>query len=125
MRHTNTPRSRDDRFAFRSTVRWLVPLASGLFGMASLLLFVVTGGALHAEEGTFAQRRACEPEVFRLCSEFIPDHAAITNCLQRNKPRLNADCRAVFEEGESAQSDAQHSPLLNKSNLGLHKAATK
>ena len=50
-----------------------------------------------ADEGTFAQRRACKPDVFRLCGDFIPNHAAITDCLQRNKARLNPDCRAVFE----------------------------
>lgn len=90
------------------------------------LLFIVICGPLRAEEGTLAQRRACEPDVFRLCNEFIPDHAAITNCLGRNKARLNPDCRAVFEGSESAKSDAQHSSLRNKSDVvSNHKAVAK
>jgi hypothetical protein len=60
------------------------------------LLFLTTTVA-QAEDGSFAQRRACRPDVFRLCNQFIPDRAAITNCLQRSKPRLSPDCRAVFE----------------------------
>jgi hypothetical protein len=95
---------------------------SSRFAMA--FLFIVICGPLRAEEGTLAQRRACEPDVFRLCSEFIPDHAAITTCLERNKARLNPDCRAVFEGGESAESDAQHSSLRNKSDSS-HKAVAK
>ena len=61
------------------------------------MLFAAGSGTVCAEEGSFAQRRACKPDVFRLCSEFIPNRTAITNCLQRNKPRLSPDCRAVFE----------------------------
>ncbi len=55
-----------------------------------------TTGSLRAEAETVAQRRACEPDVFRICREFIPDRSAITDCLVRNKPRLSKDCRAVF-----------------------------
>ena len=68
------------------------------FRMASsMAILIATCGMLHAEEGTFAQRRACKPDVYRLCGNFIPNHSAITNCLQRNKPRLNDNCRAVME----------------------------
>jgi hypothetical protein len=63
----------------------------------TIALLAATCGLLQAEEGTFAQRRACEPDVVRLCSDFIPDSSAITNCLKRNKRRLSADCRAVME----------------------------
>jgi hypothetical protein len=59
--------------------------------------FFLTTTVAQAEDGSFAQRRACRPDVFRLCNQFIPDRAAITNCLQRSKPRLSPDCRAVFE----------------------------
>src|SRR5260370_40090020 len=51
-----------------------LPVNSSRFAMA--FLFIVICGPLRAEEGTLAQRRACEPDVFRLCNEFIPDHAA-------------------------------------------------
>lgn len=43
------------------------------------------------------QRRACEPEVFRLCSRHIPNRDAITACLNSNIDQLAPDCRAVME----------------------------
>lgn len=65
--------------------------------VVATVLLAINSGTAWAEQGSFAQRRACKPDVFRLCSEFIPNHAAITNCLQRNLARLNPECRAVFE----------------------------
>ena len=62
---------------------------------ALAVLFAVQAWA--AEEETPAQRNACTPDVFRLCSNFIPDRDAITACLQRNTPKLNPACRAVFQ----------------------------
>ena len=101
-----------------------LPANSGLLGMASF--FVMICGPVHPEEGTFAQRRACEPDVFRLCNEFIPDPAAITNCLERNKARLNPDCRAVFEGSESTASGTQHESLRKKADIvGVHKAVAR
>lgn len=73
-------------------------LRRGGIGIAMSAIFLVAhAGLLVAEEGSFAQRRACKPDVFRFCSKFIPNRPAITACLQRNTSRLNPDCRAVFE----------------------------
>ena len=81
-----------------SPAKRVVPVLIALQAAATVLLLVAMCGPLRAEEeGTFAQRRACKPDVFRLCKEFIPNRSAITSCLQRNKPRLSPDCRAVFE----------------------------
>ncbi len=63
--------------------------------LTALALLSATG-LVHAEAETTAQRLACEPDVFRLCKDLIPNRTAITNCLVRNKPRLSTDCRAVF-----------------------------
>jgi hypothetical protein len=65
----------------------------------ALIAFVLVGtcGSLRAEDGTPAQRRACRPDVLKLCSEWIPKHDAITYCLQKNIERLSRDCRAVME----------------------------
>ena len=69
-----------------------------IFGAVLTITFLVLPcDLLQAEASTLAQRRACIPDVHRLCSEFIPDSSAITNCLQRNKRRLSADCLAVME----------------------------
>ena len=71
-----------------------IPQASRPAFVAALLLLAAT--AADAEEGTLAQRNACKPDVFRLCSSFIPDPAAITNCLERNRAKLSPACHAVF-----------------------------
>lgn len=48
----------------------------------------------HAD--TAAERRACTPDVLRLCRTLIPDRRAITDCLLTNSSRLSPDCRAVM-----------------------------
>lgn len=73
-------------------------LASVLLIATTTILVVWTVEVLPAEEGSVAQRRACKPDVFRLCGEFIPDHAAITACLKRQLDELSPACRAVFED---------------------------
>ncbi len=66
---------------------------------AGLVAAVVsaTSVALHAEEGTARQRQACKPDVYRLCSTYIPSRDGITYCLHLNIRRLSPDCRAVME----------------------------
>jgi hypothetical protein len=60
-----------------------------------------------AEEyrGTFAQRMACTPDVFRLCGSDIPDVGRIVACLRQNQTQLGAPCRAVFESNAEATGD--------------------
>jgi hypothetical protein len=62
-----------------------------------MALLLASGGALQAQDDTYAQRQACKPDVFRLCSVFIPRRGPITQCLERNFQRLSEPCRAVFE----------------------------
>jgi hypothetical protein len=68
---------------------------SAAFGL--LLALFTTTSAL-AEPGTPAQKRACTPDVYRLCAGEIPNVRAITNCLRRQKASLSEACRAVFEQ---------------------------
>jgi hypothetical protein len=49
--------------------------------------------------GSSQQQMACTPDVWRLCSNQIPDVNRIVACLQQNTPRLSPGCRAVFETG--------------------------
>jgi hypothetical protein len=63
----------------------------GLF----LSLFA-TGSAFAV--GTPEQRRACTPDVYRLCPGEIPNVRAITACLRRQKASLSEACRAYFEQ---------------------------
>jgi hypothetical protein len=48
--------------------------------------------------GTPEQRRACTPDVYRLCAGEIPNVRAITACLQRQKGNLSEACRAAMEQ---------------------------
>jgi hypothetical protein len=48
-------------------------------------------------EASDNQRRACEPDAFRVCGRYIPDRDAIADCLHRNVTRLSPACRAVME----------------------------
>jgi hypothetical protein len=62
-----------------------------------LLLTVFATGSAFAL-GTPEQRRACTPDVYRLCAGEIPNARAITACLRRQKASLSPDCAAVFEQ---------------------------
>lgn len=45
---------------------------------------------------TAAQRRACTPDVFRLCKRFIPFRGRITGCLIKQEANLSPACQAVI-----------------------------
>jgi hypothetical protein len=49
-----------------------------------------------AVEATYAQRMACTPDAFRLCSSHIPDADAVRICMIANKAKLSAACLATF-----------------------------
>jgi hypothetical protein len=49
-----------------------------------------------AVEATYAQRMACTPDAFRLCSFYIPDADAVKTCMIANKAKLSAACLATF-----------------------------
>jgi hypothetical protein len=63
-----------------------------------LFLALVTIGSARAEIGTPEQKRACTPDVYRLCAGEIPNVRAITACLRRQKANLSDACRAVFDQ---------------------------
>lgn len=44
------------------------------------------------------QRRACTPDVYRLCAGEIPSVAKITACLRRKKASLSDACRSAMGE---------------------------
>jgi hypothetical protein len=63
-----------------------------------LVLALLTTGSASAEPGTQEQRRACTPDVYRLCASEIPNVRAITACLRRQRASLSDACRAVFPQ---------------------------
>jgi hypothetical protein len=82
------------RFAFYSAKTGRTHLACA-FG---LVLTLVTSGSALADLATPEQKRACTPDVYRLCAGEIPNVRAITSCLRRQKASLSDACRAVFEQ---------------------------
>jgi hypothetical protein len=67
----------------------------GLF----LSLFA-TAPASAQYQGTAEQRRACTPDVYRLCAGEIPNVRAITACLRRKQASLSPACAAQFEQAQ-------------------------
>ncbi len=77
------------RFSSRARSRCTV----GLF-----LSFFATAPAFAQYQGTPEQRRACTPDVYRLCPGEIPNVRAITACLRRQRSSLSPACAAQFEQ---------------------------
>ena len=59
-------------------------------------LMLAPFAAIAQEQGTADERQACEPDVNRLCSEFIPDQSKIIVCLNQKVRHLNPACRNVI-----------------------------
>ena len=57
--------------------------------------------------GTWEQQMACTPDVWRLCSDQVPDVGRIVACLRQNTPQLSNNCRAVFESQANAPQQQQ------------------
>ena len=76
-------------------------LGAAMIGIYSLnqagAVYETQVSAAHAQ-GTAEQRRACTPDVYRLCAGEIPNARAITACLRRQKASLSPACAAVFEQ---------------------------
>ena len=72
------------------TVHWRLPLA---------LSFALTATIGALAQGTPEQREACTPDVFRLCSSFIPNADEITSCLRSRNAELSEPCKAIVTAG--------------------------
>ncbi|UWU76573.1 hypothetical protein N2603_43080 [Bradyrhizobium huanghuaihaiense] len=85
---------------FKRGQRWLASLRRGRLRLA--LLSVVAAPLPSLAQGTPEERRACTPDVFRLCSAFIPDADDITLCLRQRQRELSDACRQVIGAGMSS-----------------------
>ena len=73
-----------------------------------VLSFAIVVGAIapassQEYRGTWEQQMACTPDVWRLCSDQVPDAGRIVACLRQNAPQLSNSCRAVFETNAEQQ----------------------
>ena len=64
--------------------------------IAATLLALMLGGGTAVAQSTTAQRNACRPDVFRLCSRYIPEIGQIVTCLRGNEARLSEACHQVM-----------------------------
>ncbi len=71
--------------------------ANAAVALGFLLALCASGSAM-AALATPEQKKACTPDVYRLCAGEIPNVPAITACLRRQKANLSDACRAVFEQ---------------------------
>jgi len=71
--------------------------------LTCLLSIAATAAWPQEYRGTWEQQMACTPDVWRLCSDQIPDASRIVACLRANTPQLSNNCRAVFESNDSMQ----------------------
>src|SRR3954451_19590845 len=80
-------------------------------GVALAIGGIVAQRTASAEEyrGTMEQQMACTPDVWRLCSDQIPDVSRIVACLRQNTPQLSSGCRAVFDSS-AEQQQANRAP---------------
>jgi hypothetical protein len=74
--------------------RWALASRANL----ALALTLFTTGSALADIATPSEKKACTPDVYRLCAGEIPNIRAITACLRRQKASLSEACRAVFEQ---------------------------
>jgi hypothetical protein len=66
-------------------------------GAALLVAVSIMGqNGAFAQQGTPEQQQACQPDVMRLCGNFIPDVDRIVACLKYNEPNLNPACHDVM-----------------------------
>jgi hypothetical protein len=71
--------------------RWLLGAATG----SAMLLFAAAAVAPATAQPANAAD-LCTPDVFRLCSTFIPDRGPITACLRKKLRQLSPGCRSVM-----------------------------
>jgi hypothetical protein len=62
---------------------------------ASLVLVLCIGTPGKAQQN-IEERRACTPDVIRLCREFVPNAELINKCLMEKKAELSAACHTVM-----------------------------
>jgi hypothetical protein len=78
--------------------------------IAAVLALSSVGGSMASAQGTMAQQDACRPDVFRLCSNYIPDVGQIVACLRGNEARLSEACHLVmFAEPSVSEANVRQS----------------
>jgi hypothetical protein len=78
------------------------------------LLAVFAGASLYRTGSANAEvpqdvQQACTPDAMRLCSQFIPDVAKITACMNAKHSQLSSTCRTAMRGGRhEVRREARH-----------------
>jgi len=64
--------------------------------VVALFAFATSALAQEAQPGTAEERKACEPDVYRLCAMMIPSVNRIVDCLKGSESQFSAACHAVM-----------------------------
>lgn len=75
---------------------------NGACFLVALTLVSSTAFAQKQHGGSADDQAACTPDVYNLCSQYIPDEDDIVACLQRKKAQLSPACHAVFSRPDAA-----------------------
>jgi hypothetical protein len=67
-----------------------------LLAVVGLILGLSAGMAPATAQQSIEERRACAPDVMRLCREFVPNTDLINTCLMDKKAELSPGCRTVM-----------------------------
>jgi len=90
----------------RSNLATALCLAAGL-SLCSFAASAQSGDDRFVNDIDAKQRKACTPDVQRLCNDYVPDVAQIVACLKRGKANLSAACAEVFAVPEQCKADVQ------------------
>lgn len=50
---------------------------------------------------TQEEQTLCQPDVFRLCNDYVPDEQQIIACMTQKRKQLSPQCAKVFDVGVS------------------------
>lgn len=71
-------------------------LAVALF---SLTASAVSARDLSQRDYSNDEQTLCQPDVFRLCNDAVPDEDRIIPCMRAHRAQLSPECRKVFDVG--------------------------
>lgn len=72
-------------------------VAARIRDLSVIIVLVATAAAPCRAGGTLEQRRACRDDALKFCSQYVPDEARITYCMEQHLRYLTPICRAQFK----------------------------
>lgn len=64
--------------------------------LSIVMIASLSSVAMAQARGSQSDQEACEPDVHRLCDQYIPDETAIVACLHQQSKQLSPACKKVM-----------------------------